>query len=268
VQLRSLDNSQVAFLPVDPTAGWSDTAFTSKPVTGFPFGPALVTVFTNGIPSAAKYLVFVPPLVLNSATSLATHGLPNHPQRFSINLPLSGNPGIECRSSDGIGGNGSHIIEFTFNNAISSVDSAVTTCGSITSTGLDGSNTYAVRFAGGACNQQYVTVTLSGVHDTYGQTLASASVTVGLLLGDTTANRFVNSSDIAQTQSQSGQPLSASNFREDVTVNGLINSTDISVVQSKSGTALGSPPALIGPQRAPIRSQRTKPTKRSDRSNQ
>ena len=29
VQLRSIDNSQVAFLPVDPTAGWSDTAFTS-----------------------------------------------------------------------------------------------------------------------------------------------------------------------------------------------------------------------------------------------
>ena len=31
VQLRSLDNSQVAFLPVDPIAGWSDTAFTSDP---------------------------------------------------------------------------------------------------------------------------------------------------------------------------------------------------------------------------------------------
>jgi WD40 repeat protein len=57
VQLRSLDNSQVAFLLVDPTAGWSDIAFSSIPVTGFPFGPALVTVFTNGIPSDTKYLV-------------------------------------------------------------------------------------------------------------------------------------------------------------------------------------------------------------------
>jgi hypothetical protein len=26
VQLRNIDNSQVAFLPVDPTAGWSDTS--------------------------------------------------------------------------------------------------------------------------------------------------------------------------------------------------------------------------------------------------
>jgi len=59
-----------------------------------------------------------------------------------------------------------------------------------------------------------------------------------VLAGDTTANRIVNSSDIAQTQSQSGQPVTASNFREDVTVNGEINSSDISFVQANSGTAL------------------------------
>jgi hypothetical protein len=58
------------------------------------------------------------------------------------------------------------------------------------------------------------------------------------LEGDTTGNRAVNSSDISQTQSQSGQLVTATNFREDVTVNGLINSSDIAVVQSRSGTAL------------------------------
>jgi hypothetical protein len=57
VQLRSIDNSQVVFLPVDPVHGWSDTSFRSIPVRDFSHGPALVTVFTNGIPSAAKYLV-------------------------------------------------------------------------------------------------------------------------------------------------------------------------------------------------------------------
>jgi uncharacterized delta-60 repeat protein len=57
VQLRNIDNSQVAFLPVDPTAGWSDTSFTSTPVNSFPPGPALMTVFTNGIPSDSKYVV-------------------------------------------------------------------------------------------------------------------------------------------------------------------------------------------------------------------
>jgi hypothetical protein len=57
VQLRSLDNSQVVFLLADPVGGWSDTSFISLPLSDFPFGPALVTVFTNGIPSTAKYLV-------------------------------------------------------------------------------------------------------------------------------------------------------------------------------------------------------------------
>ena len=61
---------------------------------------------------------------------------------------------------------------------------------------------------------------------------------MGVLAGDTTANRAVNSSDIAQTQSQSGQPVNANNFREDVTANGVINSSDIALVQSQSGTAL------------------------------
>ena len=59
-----------------------------------------------------------------------------------------------------------------------------------------------------------------------------------VLIGDTTANGAVNSSDIAQTQSESGHAVTASNFREDVTTNGAINSSDIGLVQSKSGTAL------------------------------
>jgi hypothetical protein len=57
VQLHSIDNSEVAFLPVDLAKGWSDTSFTSLPVKGFPHGPALVTVFTNGIPSTARHVV-------------------------------------------------------------------------------------------------------------------------------------------------------------------------------------------------------------------
>jgi hypothetical protein len=57
VQSRSLDSSQVVFLPVDPVGGWSDTSFISRPVRDFPFRPALVTIFTNGIPSTAKFLV-------------------------------------------------------------------------------------------------------------------------------------------------------------------------------------------------------------------
>src|SRR5204862_7670326 len=59
VQLRSIDNAQVTFLAVDPLLGWSDTTFNASSLSAgaFPPGPALTTVFTNGIPSVAKYLV-------------------------------------------------------------------------------------------------------------------------------------------------------------------------------------------------------------------
>jgi len=61
---------------------------------------------------------------------------------------------------------------------------------------------------------------------------------MSVLLGDTTANGFVNSADVSLTQSQSGQPVTGSNFREDVTVNGFLNSADVSLVQTQSGTSL------------------------------
>jgi len=57
VQLRSIDSSHVIFIPVDPVRGWSDTTFRSIPVLDFSFGPALVTVFANGIPSEAKSVI-------------------------------------------------------------------------------------------------------------------------------------------------------------------------------------------------------------------
>jgi hypothetical protein len=68
VQLLSLANEQTLFLLADPTAGWSDTSFTSAPITlmttsssGFPVGYALVTVFTNGIPSQSQFVLGATP---------------------------------------------------------------------------------------------------------------------------------------------------------------------------------------------------------------
>ena len=68
VQLLSLANEQTLFLLADPTTGWSDSSFTSTPITlmttsssGFPIGHALVTVFTNGIPSQSQFVVGATP---------------------------------------------------------------------------------------------------------------------------------------------------------------------------------------------------------------
>jgi hypothetical protein len=78
---------------------------------------------------------------------------------------------------------------------------------------------------------------LTGVVDSAGE-VGNFSDTMGVLLGDTTGDGFVNSADISQTKSQSGQPVTSSNFREDVNADGFTNSADISLVKSKSGTAL------------------------------
>jgi hypothetical protein len=54
VQIRRLDNDQ--WLWVSPEA-FSSTSYTSLQITNLPKGPALVTVFVNGIPSLSKMLV-------------------------------------------------------------------------------------------------------------------------------------------------------------------------------------------------------------------
>jgi hypothetical protein len=85
---------------------------------------------------------------------------------------------------------------------------------------------------------QTLTIALNNVADSSGAVSAAVSTSMSVLIGDTNGNRAVNSSDIAQTQSQSGQPVNSTNFREDVTVNGVITSSDIALVQSQSGTGL------------------------------
>jgi hypothetical protein len=179
---------------------------------------------------------------LTAAASRKIHGSAG---AFDVNLPLTGTRGVEPRSSAG-----NYTLVFTFVNNLTSVASASVSSGtgSVNSTVLGPNaslnltaNQYQVNLTG-VSNQQYITITLHTVQDSEGNTGDIVGPQMGVLIGDTTANGAVNSSDIAQTQSQSGQPVTVDNFREDVTVNGSINSSDIALVQSKSGTALPTPP--------------------------
>jgi hypothetical protein len=79
-------------------------------------------------------------------------------------------------------------------------------------------------------------INLRGVSD--GTNTGLVSIPMGVLAGDTTDDASVNSADISQTKSKSGQAVDSSNFRNDVTVDGSLNSADISLVKSKSGTGL------------------------------
>jgi autotransporter-associated beta strand protein len=57
VQLIRLDNQQMIFLSC---ASWSSNSFVSEPLTNFPPGYALMTVFVNGIPSTSGILRIAP----------------------------------------------------------------------------------------------------------------------------------------------------------------------------------------------------------------
>jgi len=155
---------------------------------------------------------------------------------FDINLPLTGTPGIECRKG---GANGDHKLVFTFANPVTvngTPDKARVTSGTGTVSSVTVNGAEVTVDLTGVTNAQKITLTLFNVSD--GTNTGDVSVPMGVLLGDTTADGSVNSADISQTKSQSGQVVTASNFREDLTVDGSINSADISLVKSKSGTAL------------------------------
>ena len=53
---------------------------------------------------------------------------------------------------------------------------------------------------------------------------------------------FVDSADIAQTKSVSGNAVNSTNFREDLNTDGFHDSADIGLVKSKSGTTLPTLP--------------------------
>jgi hypothetical protein len=140
---------------------------------------------------------------------------------------------VECRSG---GGGGAYTMVFTFPNNLSSV-SSVTPAASVTSSGMGPNpNQFTVNVTG-VTSGNSLTVTLNNVLDVENNT-GNVPGTIGVLLGDTSNDTFVNSTDISQTKSKSGQFLDLTNFRADVTVDGNLNSTDITLVKSKSGTAL------------------------------
>jgi dockerin type I repeat protein len=162
---------------------------------------------------------------------------------FDINLPLTGNVGIECRTS---GGSNDYQIVVTFASpvAVNGNPNATVTLGTAT-IGTGGvANGGVVSVSGpvvtvpltNVTNAQRVTVKLTSVTD--GTNTGDVVIPMGILIGDTTGNGSVNASDVSSAKLQSGQAVTGSNFRTDITVNGSINATDVSSVKLKSGTAL------------------------------
>jgi hypothetical protein len=168
---------------------------------------------------------------LVKAVSRKIHGAAG---TFDVDLPFNGPPGIECRRGQGANFD-EHQVVVSFVAPVTLSGASVTGGAANVSGTSTAGNEVTINLTGVA-NAQTITITLFGVND--GAGARNVSVDMGVLAGDTTANRSVNSSDIGQTKSQSGQPVTSSNFREDLTVDGAIDSSDIGFAKSKTGTAL------------------------------
>jgi hypothetical protein len=188
-------------------------------------GNTTLSVWTRSRGAYVWPLPSTPLPTLTSVVSRMNHAGTN----YDIDLtPPSSN--TECRSG-GVGGNYTMVFNFS---------APVTSCGLVTPS----NGTAAGTASGSQCtvqmssvpNGQYTTVELTGAVS--GGQVLNVSGTMGVLIGDTTNDKSVNSADISQTKSRSGQPVGSGNFRSDVTVDGSLNSADISLVKSKSGTAI------------------------------
>lgn len=170
-------------------------------------------------------------LATTKAVSRKVHGAAGS---FDVDLPLTGSPGIECRSGGGSGGDYQLVV--TFYNPVTFTNAAVTAgTGFVVSTSGNGTTLVTVNLSGVA-NAQTISVALFNLND--GVNTTNLVIPMGVLIGDLNANRVVNASDVAQTKAQVGQPVTTSNFRADVNPNGIINASDVIHVKALSGTFL------------------------------
>ena len=192
---------------------------------------ATIGYFKTGSPTTVAIQGPMPdtcnPLQPTSAVSRKTHGGAGD---FDIELPLTGEPGVECRSSGG-----DHTFVVTFSNPVVSGNASVTSgSGNVTGSPTFSGNTMTVNL-NGVADMQQITVTLSNVTDNSAQVLPDTPLSVNMLIGDTTASKTVNAADVAQTKGQSGLPVTAANFRTDVNASGAISASDIAQVKANAG---------------------------------
>ncbi|MFL6530029.1 MAG: dockerin type I domain-containing protein [Chthoniobacterales bacterium] len=177
--------------------------------------------------SIGKFRFSNAPVAL-SAVSRKTHG--GNP--FDINLPLTGNVGIEDRQGPVAG---QHQIIATMNAPVT-VASASASPAPATVSNFSVSGSQVTINLSGVPDPSRITVTLNNVNDSV--TTGNVSIPAGFLLGDTNADSFVNAADATVTRNLSGQAATANNFRSDFNSDGTINAADATTARNRSGQSL------------------------------
>jgi N-acetylneuraminic acid mutarotase len=100
VQLRHLDSGQTIWLPV---SNFDATSITTIPLSGINPGPALLTVYVNGIPSISQMITVTPPpvITLSSATYSVDEDGGSVTITGQINGERSSNITVDYATSDG-----------------------------------------------------------------------------------------------------------------------------------------------------------------------
>jgi hypothetical protein len=172
----------------------------------------------------------VPPTPI-SVVSRKVHGTSG---TYDINVAAASPSGVECRAA---GTNGTYQLIATFANPATLEGVTVTSRDGLAAATHTVSSGVVTINLSGVTNAQSLTVTLRSVSE--GSNLGDVAIPLRVLVGDTSGNGSVTASDIGQVKGQSGQAITASNFRSDVNVSGgSINTSDIGFVKSRSGTQL------------------------------
>lgn len=167
-----------------------------------------------------------------SAVSRKTHG---DAGTFDIPLPLSGNEGIECRRGAGEFAD-SHQVIVTFATAV--------TVGGVTVASSDNRATATQSVSGNVVtinlanvsDDQSLTITLTNVSNS--TNVGNVVIPMGILLGDSNQDGFVNAGDTLSARNLSGQVTNNTNFRSDVNTDGFVNGGDALIIRSHAGNSL------------------------------
>ncbi len=175
---------------------------------------------------------------VSSAVSRKTHGAAGD---FDVNLPLTGTPGVECRSNSATN-DYTMMVTFVAPVTVNGSPQANVSLGAGTVGSGGVSNGGMVTISGNTVtipltnvtNAQTINVTLHSVNG-----VSDVVIPMSVLIGDTNGNGGVNAGDVSQTKGQSGVAVGAGNFRNDVNASGAtVNAGDVALVKSKSGTVL------------------------------
>ena len=162
---------------------------------------------------------------------------------FDLALPTTGTPATEPRLPDA---NNGYQLVFTFPEAVATVGSAAVTQGTavIASTVAGPATNQITVSLMGVTNAQRLIVTLGGVQDTSGNTLAGIPAYLNVLIGDVNGDGRADSGDVTTVRNQNVQVVNQSNFLYDVNLSGRIDSGDVTTVRANIVAAL--PPSSSG----------------------